>query len=163
MHPEPEQRTAARRLAMDLLARREHSRLELARKLASRGFAPALVETVLDDLREDGLQCDERFAASFVNSRVGQGKGPLKVLAELRERGLDETHARQALDDSGADWHALARAALGKRFGAEGPADFKARARRMRFLAQRGFSREQAHRAVEENCKVTRSGAGEEL
>ena len=45
---------AVRRTAMDLLARREHGRVELTRKLRQRGACPDMIDAALDRLTEEG-------------------------------------------------------------------------------------------------------------
>jgi len=71
---------------MDLLARREHTRLELERKLADREFDSTVIGDVLDRLQEDGLLDEDRFIESFVRTRVGKGHGPARIQAELGQR-----------------------------------------------------------------------------
>ena len=132
---------------MDLLARREHSRLELGRKLVARSFDELLVSGVLDELEQDGLLSDERFARSFTASRYARGQGPHRIRRDLGERGIEA--AGTYLDDEQFDWGALARATRIKRFGREEPADFKEKARQMRFLEYRGFDRGQIKHALE--------------
>jgi len=68
---------------MDFLARREHSEVELRRKLTTRGFDADLVETTLADLVAENLLNNARFAESFVYSRFQRGTGPQKIHAEL--------------------------------------------------------------------------------
>lgn len=143
-----EDKAAGRRKAMDLLARREHSRLELERKLAARNFDPELVRAVLDELEQDGLLSAERFAESFVASRYAKGQGPYRIRRELAERGVES--ASGVIDDRRFDWDALARATRVKRFGAAPPADIRDKARQVRFLEYRGFGHEQIKRALEE-------------
>ena len=41
-------------------------------------------------LVDDGLQSDERFTEAFVRSRINQGKGPARIRADLRERGIND-------------------------------------------------------------------------
>jgi regulatory protein len=130
---------SARHAAMKLLARREHSRLELERKLGARAFAPEAIETALDELERDGLLSAGRFTESFVRARIDRGRGPVRIRAELAERGIAEAEYRDFLAADAVDWSALARRALVKRFGAGPPADFADRARRARFLSYRGF------------------------
>jgi regulatory protein len=142
-----EDRPACRRRAMDLLARREHSRLELERKLAARSFDEALVADVLDELEHDGLLSAERFAQSFVEARYARGQGPRRIGRELAERGVDAPPG--LIDDARFDWDALARATRARRFGAEAPASFEDKARQARFLEYRGFSHDQIRRALE--------------
>ncbi len=134
--------------ALNLLARREHSRLELARKLRQRGMAGADLEQVLNELAAARLLSDTRFAEEYARSRAGRGYGPVRIRAELRERGIDDAGIQAALAELGEDWCRQAREARQRRFGAEPPADLKERARQSRFLQQRGFSPEQIRQAL---------------
>ena len=77
-----------RKKAMDFLARREYGQAELAKKLADKGYKRAIVEDELQRLTDEGLQSDTRFAESFVQSRINQGKGPQRIRADLRQRGV---------------------------------------------------------------------------
>jgi len=128
-----------RKKAMDFLARREYGRTELFRKLADKGFDPDVARTAVARLVEEGLQSDTRFAESFVQSRIGQGKGPVRIRAELGQKGIDESVIELALEASGADWCALATEQRVKKFGRARPADFAEKARQMRFLQYRGY------------------------
>jgi regulatory protein len=129
---------AARKAAMDLLARREHSRRELLRKLGQH-FAPQVLEGALEQLARDGLQSDARFAEAYVRQRSERGYGPLRLVRELRERGIDSGLADRAVFGADCDWARLARGVAEKKFGAEPPEDRKELARRLRFLHYRGF------------------------
>ena len=126
-----------------MLARREHSRLELERKLSARlggqEVAPERIDRVLDELAETGLQSDFRCAEMLIHSRAERGNGPLRIRSDLRERGI-EGEAIQALLESEADqWPQRLQALVVKRFKDEAPADAREWARRARFLASRGF------------------------
>jgi len=140
---------ACKRLALDLLARREHSRRELERKLAARGFAADLIATTLDNLEASGALANARFTESFIRSRVAKGKGPVRIRAELAERGVADAEGADLLCDPDVDWVAAAQAARTKRFGAVCPRDFKERARQSRFLQSRGFSGAQIAAALD--------------
>ena len=139
-------RRAIREAAVRLLARREHARLELERKLAGRGHAPELVEGVLADLAAAGLQSDNRFAEVFVRSAVDRGHGPLKIRAGLRERGVDGDAALVGLGDD--EWRDFATTVIRKRFGSTPPRDRAEWAKRARFLSARGFSSDVASRVL---------------
>lgn len=132
---------------MDLLARREHSRLELERKLSAREFDRDLIADVLDELEQDGLLSLERFGQSFVASRYAKGQGPRRIRLELAERGVELESAW--LEDEQFDWDALARDTRVRRFGAAKPSDLKERARQTRFLEYRGFSHDQIRQALD--------------
>jgi regulatory protein len=130
--------------AMDLLARREHSHLELHRKLADRfPEHKDLLDQVLVGLREENLQSDERFAEAFVSSRVRKGQGPHRISMELQQRGLDQPLAERAVADSGSDWILLAGEVLAKKYGKQPCHDFSERAKRSKFLQYRGFNTDQ--------------------
>ncbi|MCY4059133.1 MAG: regulatory protein RecX [Gammaproteobacteria bacterium] len=134
-----ERRTIIRNAAVRLLARREHSRFELARKLSSRGHPDDLIEEIIGSLARAGLQSDERFAEAFVRSALARGQGPLKIRAGLSERGVDSDIASVYFELDTDEWGERAANALRKRFGpapVENRADW---AKRARFLAGRGF------------------------
>ncbi|MCG7601444.1 recombination regulator RecX [Halomonas sp. McH1-25] len=145
------QESSPRDDAIRLLARREYARAELERRLGAKGHALDDIERALDALAAEGLQSDERFAEIFVRSRIARGQGPIKIRAELGERGIAAEQARQAFDEAQAreavDWCALACETLAKRFTGpgEGPRE---RARRERFLAGRGFDFDQVRHAL---------------
>ncbi len=141
-------RKAARRKGMDCLARREYGFEELVRKLATGGFEPETARAVVEQLAAEGLQDDRRFAASLVQSRVGQGKGPVRIRLDLEQRGIAAGLIEEALADCGEDWNELARGVRRRRFGAGLPPDFPAKARQMRFLQYRGFTHDQVQAAV---------------
>ena len=136
---------------MDLLARREHSVLELRRKLDKRDMSGELVEQALLGLVEDGLLHEGRFAESFVSSRITKGQGPLRIRADLSERGVRESLIEQALAESECDWFELAARVRLKRFGSDVPRDFPERAKQSRFLQYRGFTSDQIRSAVGDN------------
>ncbi len=139
---------ACKRTAVELLARREHSRLELQRKLAARGFPEGVIVPALDALEQSGVLAAARFTESFIRSRLAKGQGPVRIRAELAERGVAE-QAAELLRGSDIDWLATARDARRKRFGAEPPRDFRERARQARFLQYRGFTADQVRAALE--------------
>lgn len=132
-----------------LLARREHASRELAQKLTRRGFSGDVVDGVVDRLFREGYLSDDRFTEAFVRQRCEQGQGPLKIIAALAERGIDEALARQYLDRQDVDWIEQARLARSRRFGESLPADRREWARQARFLASRGFSSEQVYRVLD--------------
>jgi regulatory protein len=138
----------ARKKAMDYLARREYGHDELISKLATAGFDAGIAASVVEVLREDNLQSDQRFSESFVQSRISQGKGPVRIRQELKERGLRSGTVEDAISESGGDWFALALDVRVKKFGPALPGEFKEKARQMRFLQYRGFEQEHIQGAV---------------
>jgi regulatory protein len=124
--------------AYDLLAVRDHSTLELRRKLLRRGFDDADVAATIAELTERGLLDDRRFAADYAGYRSRKGFGPLRIRAELRERGIADDAITDAVCDDDDLWRErLNDVAMGK-FGGR-PEDRRTMARQARFLEQRGF------------------------
>jgi regulatory protein len=130
---------AARVAAVALLARRDLPSGELRERLIERGFAPEATAAALDALAEEGALNDERYAHNYVATQAGRGRGPIRIGADLRTRGLSQELIEAALG-SGPDWRALAGAARVRRFGKAAPADWREKARQARFLQYRGFS-----------------------
>jgi regulatory protein len=147
LDPEAADEAACKRTAVELLARREHSRLELERKLATRGFPEAVIAPALDALEQSGVLVATRFTESFIRSRLAKGQGPVRIRAELAQRGVGD--AAELLRGADIDWLATARAVLRKRFGAEPPRDYRERAKQARFLQYRGFTADQVRAALE--------------
>ena len=123
--------------AIALLSRREHSRLELARKLARHEPDPERIQAVLDDLERLGHLSEQRFIESVVHRR-GARFGARRIGQELEQLGIDKARAREALKTLDDSELSRAQEVWARRFG-QAPVDLKERARQHRFLAQRGF------------------------
>ena len=89
-----------RKKAMDFLARREYGQTELIKKLADKGFERRIVEQEVRILTEENLQSDERFSESFVQSRINQGKGPIRIRLDLGQRGISDAVIEMAIEES---------------------------------------------------------------
>ncbi|KAF1068028.1 MAG: Regulatory protein RecX [Pseudomonas citronellolis] len=124
---------------MDLLARREHGRAELSRKLRQRGAPTELIDPALDSLAEDGLLNESRYLESYIASRARSGYGPLRIREELGQRGLPRGEVEQALAEADVDWSAQLREVWRKKFPRL-PQDARERAQQGRFLAYRGYA-----------------------
>lgn len=124
--------------ALKYLAAREHSRVELVRKLAPHAEALEEVEKVLDELEARGFLSAERFAESVVHRRAAR-YGMARLKAELSQHQLPDDVTRAVTQSLKETELERAHALWAKRFGevAQTPAEL---ARQMRFLAGRGFS-----------------------
>jgi regulatory protein len=135
--------------AIGLLARREHSRFELARKLErvlAEGEGRADIDAVLDELQRRKLLSDARFAAEMAASR-GDRFGAARIAHDLRAHHVDDDLRRGTVAELQKTEFARARAVWQRRFGAPA-ADAAGRAKQMRFLAGRGFSEAVIRRVV---------------
>lgn len=140
----------ARRLAMHLLARREHSAQELSAKLHQRlkGVDVAVIEGEIARLTAAGLQSDQRFADNFSRARVGRGYGPQRIVRELQQRGADVEKLAD-LSDSTHDWRARALDLLQRRYAGKSLREPSERAKAMAYLYRRGYSGDVVRRTIE--------------
>ena len=136
-----------RERALRLLARREHARAELAKKLAPHAESAEELDALLDDLAARRLLSDARYVEMRVAAR-GARYGNARLAQELRAAGVDGE-----LVDSGLaaaeDELARAREVWQRKYGSVGlPADTSGRARQTNFLMRRGFSGETIRRVL---------------
>jgi len=125
---------------MGYLARREHSKEELHQKLVQKGFPQRLVDNVIADFCDRGLQSDARFVEVFARNRLAKGHGLYRIRQELRQRGIDEGEI-SAL--ASLDWDDQIERVYARKFGDSPPCSLRERMTRERFLLGRGFSGEQ--------------------
>ncbi len=131
-----------------MLARREHGRRELVARLIAKGCAAADAEALVVQLVTENLVSDARFVEALMHVRTRRGYGPLKIAAELRTKEIDEDLIRTWVDFSDPAWIARLSDLRVRKFGMEAPADFRARARQIRFLQGRGYTLEQIHQVM---------------
>ena len=134
----------ARALAM--LARREHTRAEMTRKLSAHCESPEQVEQLLDALAARGWLSEARFAESRANS-LARKFGSRKIEHDLDSRGVSAAVVEQTLERSRLQELENCRAVWQRKFGVlpQGAAE---RGRQMRFLAARGFTAEAVHQVL---------------
>ncbi|MCA1777985.1 MAG: recombination regulator RecX [Xanthomonadaceae bacterium] len=139
-HQREHDRQGLRDGALRLLARREHSCLELSRKLLAKGWPQSRVDEVLDELAAAGLQSDQRFAESFVRQRAGRYYGPRRIRAELEQRGVDSWQAVAAIENPEIDFFEIAAKYYQRKYrNADSALSYAERARRSQALYRRGF------------------------
>lgn len=136
---DPHDESAIEQSAVFLLGRREHSAVELQRKLSQKGFASEAIDAVIERLQQRGWQSDERCAELLIRQRVEAAYGPLKIYQDMQLKGIDKSLAEAILQRLDVSWRALAIERYQRRFGCEMPSDDKELARRQRHLAGRGF------------------------
>jgi regulatory protein len=137
-----------RQQAIRLLARREHTRVELARKLSGLGTTEE-IDAVLADMEASQLQSDNRTAESYLRSNASR-LGASRLRHTLKTRGvapemIDEQMAQAGLPDE----IERARAAWSRKFDTA-PANPKEWARQARFLQSRGFAGDVVRRLLKQ-------------
>jgi regulatory protein len=131
--------------ALRILTRRDHSHAELRKKLTDRGFDSELVDTTLRRCVDLGYLDDARYALTRATSLMNQGRAVgHRILADLRQRGISEELAEQALAAAreACDEDALLADLLARRFPgfSYNTAPAKEKRRVVNFLQRRGFA-----------------------
>lgn len=132
-----------RRAALNLLARRDYTQREIKQKLKIKGYSLADVETIVTDLVQAGLVNDLRFAENYIYSRRAKGYGPIRISVELQSCGVQEDVIAELIKITDNAWFSEVRKVWQKHFKGKSPIDYKDRAKQMRFLQYRGFTRDQ--------------------
>jgi len=147
-------RFRARQRAMGFLAHRPRTEAEVRRRLRSADFEDEVVEDTVARMVELGYLDDEAFALAYARSRAAaRGYGSVRILAELRRKGIPEGAAREAVQALEAERDPLDDATAAgrrawKRIGAE-PDARKRRNRMYGHLARRGYDPETISRVIE--------------
>ena len=123
--------------ALRYLAMREHSRAELANKLAAHVEEGDDLDAMLSELESKGFICAERVVDSVIHTKAARF-GARRVAQELRHKGVGADLIANAMDRLRSTELQRARDVWQRRFGTQ-PATPQARAKQMRFLASRGF------------------------
>lgn len=137
--------------ALNLLTRRDHSRMELQQKLGRKNYTTEDIEPVLDRLSSAGLLDDQRFAESYLRYRRSRGFGPMRIRMELQTKGITESMIAEVIQMTDNAWFTDVRNVWQKQFKGRLPADNSERARQMRFLYNRGFTQEQINSVFRDN------------
>ena len=132
--------------ALGYLARREHSRLELKKKLEPHAKNSEELSSLLDTLEQRGFLSAERMLEQVIHMRKSKF-GSQRIVHELREKGIAENLIAAALPNIRETEQESAREVWRKKFGTM-PADAKELGRQMRFLMGRGFTAEVIHQVL---------------
>ena len=133
--------------ALRFLSMREHSRLELSRKLARHAEEGDDIEALLDFLEKNNWLSQERFAESLIHRKASR-YGNSRVVAELQSHGVNGEALAELKSELAESETARAVEVWRRKFGTVAQ-DAHERAKQMRFLMARGFSQ----RAVREALK----------
>lgn len=127
-----------RQRALRLLAAREHSRIELSRKLAPHAETAEELAALLDDLEQRQQLSNARFAEARSNL-MSRKFGSARIAYDLRSKGVSEDEAAKAIESARGSDLERARDVWRRKFR-NPPATKEERAKHMRFLQSRGFS-----------------------
>lgn len=142
--------------AVSYLSRREHTRVELARKLKPHAESEDEIERVLDALAREGWQSDQRFVQSVIHSK-SPSQGSLRIVHALRQQGVSDSQIAEAREKLKNTELERAQAVWLKKFGnkvTDEKKDYSSQsleyAKQARFLAARGFSHDVIHKVLKD-------------
>lgn len=145
-----------RQKALALLARREHTRAELVRKLTPFGTKDE-IDAVIANLQSANLQSDARFAEAYLRSQARR-LGPARLRQSLKQKGVDADTVTEQMETADLpDELQQAREIWTRKFGTA-PGDAKEWGKQARFLQARGFSSSVIRRLL----KAPNANGGEE-
>jgi regulatory protein len=133
--------------ALRYLSGREHSRLELARKLSRYAEEGDDVEALLDFLEKNNWLSQERFAESLIHRKASR-YGNSRVMAELQNHGVAGEELAE-LKSKLADTEIARATEVWRRKFNRVAQDAAERAKQMRFMLQRGFSQRAVRAAMQ--------------
>jgi len=149
----PRQYPMALNDAVALLAQRAHASGEIAQKLKRKLYMDETVEMVLYKLQKERLLDDEAFARDWAASRSRSQVGHIRILQELRMKGIPQEMAHNALEELDEEEDEEAAVALAKklmkRYANEAD-ERKAMQKRLAAMARRGYGYDESRRALEE-------------
>ena len=132
--------------ALRLLSQREHSRVELERKLATFEEEPGTLALALDELQAKGFISEQRVLESVIHRRAAK-LGTARIRQELQDKGLDRRLIEQAVAELRGNELERAREVWRKKFAGSSGSPVE-QARQIRFLLTRGFAAEVVRRVV---------------
>jgi regulatory protein len=135
-----------RAFAYRLLGRREYSLQELRNRIRQKWPEAEGIDALVDQLEQENLVSDQRFAESFMRSRVHRHQGPLKIKAEMRRKGVPDSIVSHTLETMSGQWLVLAGEWLDRQH--PGAISFKDKQKYYRRLVNRGFTHAQAMDAL---------------
>ena len=131
-------------IALNLLARRDHSQRELLQKLCVRGYTQVEIEQTIANLQHAGFLNEQQFVKNYIQRRQANGYGPLRISVELQARGISHEMIAEHLDITDNAWFVAAQKVWQKHCKHQVVASLQDRkkilAKQIRFLQYRGFT-----------------------
>lgn len=146
---------AAYNAAVRAQARRPHARRDLRRRLVQKQHPPQAVDAALERLVGQGLLDDRSFAEHFAATRAARGRGPVRLVSDLLQQGVDRRVAEEAVQvavaEEGLDLQSAVRHVATRRAVQLGdlPAGVLRR-RLLAYLGRRGYGGAEVREVVEQ-------------
>lgn len=130
------------------MARREYPATELVQKLIGKGATFEKASEVVQDLQNQNLVSDERFAEQLIRVRTNRGYGPLRIAADLRNRGVSSEMISECIDIEDPHWNDRLAIVVTKKYRNKPVQSFSEWAKRANFLKNRGYTSAQINQVL---------------
>jgi regulatory protein len=132
-------------LALNLLSRRDHSEAELRRKLSPKGFSAKALDETMTRLKAAGYLDDRRFAQSFAEAAIRNGRGyGFRLRLELSRRGISDEVIEDTLAALDTEYDEITTLSelMARKFEGFDPQQAEERQKRrvISYFQRRGFS-----------------------
>lgn len=126
---------------LKLLSRREYSQSELQEKLIAKGACKEEIDLLIDHLVDSGYQSDWRFTESFIRYHISNLRGPMRILGELRKKGISPETFSAVFENMEIDWGELLELSYYKKFKSlnDNIFDYKLKSKITKYLLYQGY------------------------
>jgi len=142
--------------AVQLLAQRNHSSVELKQKLSLFYFKKYADELTIDNndinsqINTIIQYCishhwidDIHYIEQYIDMRSRKGYGPIRVMGELKQRGLDLILIHNVFNKKNIDWCEIGLKQAQKKFQQFDKKNFQQKVKLFQFLTSRGFQQDE--------------------
>jgi regulatory protein len=134
-----------------LLKYRERSQREINYRLQRRGFSTAVIQRVIEYLRQNNYLNEERFAQNYIKEKITKGIGRRKIYFGLKKLGVDQQYIEEQIANiDEQDYYQALRKVIGRKREHYKSKKYP-RVKLWRFLLQRGYYSDEIRRAISEN------------
>ncbi len=138
----------AKAKAFDIVARKMVTERELRTKLADKGYDKIICDIVIETMRDYNYINDADYCVSFFEYATSKGWGQMKIRAELKRRGVQDSTVSQAMADFEDCPEKRIYDILCRKFENVDFKDYKQKQKVVRFFASRGFDFDSIQSAV---------------
>ncbi|NTS78100.1 regulatory protein RecX [Catenovulum sp. SM1970] len=135
-----EQTKQGTKFLYDWLSRREHSCLELQKKLAEKGIDKAIHKTLIEHFIAQGYQSDRRYMEMIIRAKANKGYGPNHIKQLLKQQQVDISDFNALVLENEINWFDIGYRTFCKKFGEQVSNDFKTKQKQQAYMIKKGFS-----------------------
>ncbi len=151
------EKSAALDKAMVYITAVQKTEKQIKDYLYKKGYLPAVVEYVLEKLRDYRFVDDKEYAETYVEN-VATRKGKRLIKAELFKKGIAKEEIENAMEALDEDAQVEAASGILMKYMRSKTADRETLAKAFRYLMSKGFDYEVGRKALEKYGELTEEG-----